>query len=96
VGFGRRSGSSVSGGAYANIDTDPFANRGTDITLNLTTTNANGFLQGTLTDSAGTHDPFVGLVTSNAGKYFIFGLTTEISGGAMVSTEPYAVLLIQH
>jgi hypothetical protein len=97
VGFGPGSGTSVSGGAYANIDTDPFANHGTDITLNLTTTSANGFLQGTLTDSAGTHDPFVGLVTSNAGKYFIFfGLTTEISGGAMVSTEPYAVMLIQH
>ena len=96
VGFGPGSGTSISGGAYTNIDTDPFANHGTDITLNLTTTNANGLLQGTLTDSAGTHDPFVGLVTSNAGKYFIFGLTTEVSSGTMVSTQPYAVMLIQH
>ena len=95
VGFGPGSGTSISGGAYTNIDTDPFANHATDIALNLTTANANGFLQGSLTDSTGTHNPFVGLVTNNAGKYFIFGLTTDISGGVMVSTQPYAVMLIQ-
>jgi hypothetical protein len=101
VGFGPGSGTSISGGAYPNIDTDPFANHGTDTTLNRTTANANGFLQGTLTDSAGTHDPFVGLVTNNGGKYFIFGLTTDISNGVMQNgvmqnTQPYAVMLIQH
>jgi Putative Ig domain len=96
VGFGPGSGSSISGGDYTNIDTDPFTNHATDIALNLTTTNANGFLQGTLTDGAGTHNPFIGLVTNNGGKCFIFGLTTDISGGVMVGTQPYAVILIQH
>lgn len=96
VGFGPGAGSSISGGAYTNIDTDPFVNHATDITLNLTTVNANGFLQGTLTDSAGTHDPFIGLVTNNDGKYFIFGLTTDISNGVTQTLQPYALMLIQH
>jgi hypothetical protein len=96
VGFGPGSGSSISGGSYTSIDTNPFANHATDITLNLTTVNTNGFLQGTLTDSTGTHSPFIGLVTQNGAKYFVFGLTTDIGGGAMVTTQPYAVMLIQH
>jgi hypothetical protein len=78
------------------METDLFANHGTDITLNLTTVNANGFLQGTLTDSAGAQNPFIGLVTNNGGKYFIFGLTTDISNGVMQNTQPCAVMLIQH
>lgn len=96
AGFGPGSGSSITGGAYANITTDSFANHGTDTTINLLQVNANGFLQGSVVDAAGTHDPFVGIVTSNGGKYFIFGLTTDLSGGTMVATQPYAVMLIQH
>jgi hypothetical protein len=96
VGFGPGSGTSITGGTYANITTDPFANHGTDITVDLSSVNSNGFLQGTLTDAAGTHTPLVGLVTNNGGKFFVFGLTTDNSGGVSEPTQPYAVILIQH
>lgn len=66
------------------------------IRINLQQVNTNGFVQGTVMDVVGTHDPFVGIVTSNGGKYFIFGLATDLSNGTMVSTQPYAVMLTQH
>ena len=92
VGFGPGSGSgtSITGGAYANITTDAFASHATDVTLDLSTVNTNGFLQGTIVDGGGTHTPFVGMVSNNGGKVFIFGITTDTS-----TTTPYAVILIQ-
>jgi hypothetical protein len=48
TGFGPGSGSSIRGRAYANIDADPFANHATDITLDMTPVNANGFLQNSI------------------------------------------------
>lgn len=96
VGFGPGSGTSITGGAYTNIDTDSFASHGTDITIDLPTVNPNEFLQGTLIDGAGTHTPFVALVTNNGGKYFIFGITTDMNNGVMTSTQPYVVILVQH
>jgi hypothetical protein len=96
VGFGPGSGSSITGGVYANMTTDPFSNHGTDTTINFQQANANGFLQGTVMDAAGTHDPFIGIVSSNDGKYFIFGLTSDFSSGSLSSTQPYVMMLIQH
>ena len=90
VGFGPGSGTSITGGAFSNITSDPFSNHGTGVTIDLSTVNANGFLQGTLADSEGTHSPFVGMVSNNANKVFIFGITTDTS-----TTTPYAVILIQ-
>jgi large repetitive protein len=90
VGFGPGSGTSISGGQFTNMTTDPFSSHGTDVTLDLSSVDANGFLQGTLTDSEGTHSPFVGMVSTNASKVFIFGITTDTS-----ATTPYAVILLQ-
>lgn len=93
AGFGPGSGTSITGGAFANPDTDAFSAHATNVTLNFTSVNSNGFLQGDVTDSATglTHTPFVGMVTQNAGKFFIFGITTDTS-----TTTPYVILLSQH
>lgn len=90
VGFGPGSGTSISGGAYANLATDSFSAHGTDITIDLPGLNSNGFLQGTVTDSNGTHTPFVAVITNSGGKYFLFGLTTDTG-----TSEPYAIVLSQ-
>jgi uncharacterized protein YjdB len=90
VGFGPGSGTSISGGAYANLATDPFSAHGTDITIDLPGLNSNGFLQGTVTDSNGTHTPFVAVITNSGGKYFLFGITTDTG-----TAEPYAIVLAQ-
>jgi hypothetical protein len=92
VGFGPGSGTSISGGPYANQDTDPFSAHGTNVTINLTGANANGFLQGTVSDTNTglTHTPFVAMVTQNGGKFFLFGITTDTG-----STTPYVILLAQ-
>jgi trimeric autotransporter adhesin len=90
VGFGPGSGTSITGGSYANPTTDPFSAHGTDVAINLSGTNSNGFLQGTVTDSNGTHTPFVAVITNSGGKYFLFGITTDTN-----STQPYAIVLVQ-
>lgn len=90
VGFGPGSGTSITGGAYANLATDAFSAHGTDIAIDLPAMNSNGFLQGTVTDANGTHTPFVAVITQSGGKYFLFGLTTDTS-----TTQPYAILLAQ-
>jgi len=90
VGFGPGSGTSITGGAFANQDTDAFNAHGTDITISLPGANDNGFLQGQVTDSNGTHSPFVAIITNSGGKYFLFGITTDTS-----TTTPYAILLAQ-
>lgn len=90
VGFGPGSGTSITGGSYTALDTDPFNNHGTNITIDLPATNSNGFLQGTVTDSNGTHTPFVAVITNSGGKYFLFGITTDTT-----TTTPYAILLAQ-
>jgi len=90
VGFGPGSGTSITGGSYANQDTDPFSAHATNITISLPGTNSNGFLQGTVTDSNGTHTPFVAVITNSGGKYFLFGITTDVS-----TTTPYAIVLAQ-
>ncbi len=90
VGFGPGSGSSTTGGPFTNQDTDPFGAHGTGITISLPSANSNGFLQGTVTDANGTHTPFVAVITSSGGKYFLFGITTDTS-----NTTPYAILLEQ-
>jgi hypothetical protein len=90
VGFGPGSGTSISGGDYVNITTDPFSSHGTDTIIDLPTLNSNGFLQGTITDGDGTHTPFVAIVSNNGNNVFIFGITTDTS-----TTTPYAVILIQ-
>jgi hypothetical protein len=92
VGFGPGSGASISGGPFVNQDSDPFTAHGTNLTINLISVNANGFLQGTVTDSNTglTHTPFVAMLTQNGGKYFLFGITTDIS-----SATPYVILLAQ-
>ena len=41
-------------------------------------------------DNAGTHSPFVAMVSNSGNKNFLFGITTDTS-----NTTPYAVLLIQ-
>ena len=84
------SGSSLTGGAFTNLDTDAFVAHADDITISLPGANSNGFLEGTVTDANGTHSPFLAVLTSNSGKYFLFGITTDTS-----TTTPYAILLAQ-
>ncbi len=91
VGFSPLSGTSINGGTYTNLDTDPFDSHGTSITIDLPATNTNGFLEGTLTDTNGAHTPFVAIITKSAGKYYLFGITTDTS-----NTTPYVVMLAQH
>ena len=93
VGFGPGSGTSISGGAYINQDSDPFSAPATNVTINLTSVDANGFLEGTVTDSTTglTHTPFVAMLTQNGGQFFIFGITTDTS-----TTTPYVILLAEH
>jgi hypothetical protein len=90
VGFGPGSGNSITGGSFVHQDSDPFSAHGTDITIDLPSANNNGFLQGTVVDSNGTHTPFVAVITNSGGKYFLFGITTDVS-----TTTPYAILLAQ-
>ncbi len=92
AGFGPGSGTSISGGAFTNIDSDAFSAHATNVTVNFTSVNTNGFLQGNVSDSATglDHTPFVGMVTQNGGKFFIFGITTDTS-----TTTPYMLLLAQ-
>jgi hypothetical protein len=90
VGFGPGSGTSITGGTYVNLDTDPFNSHGTSITIDLPSSPGSGFLQGTLTDPNGTHTPFVAAITKSGGKYFLFGITTDTS-----TTTPYVVVLAQ-
>jgi hypothetical protein len=63
-----------------------------NLTINLTSVNANGFLQGTVSDTNTglTHSPFVAMLTLNGGKFFLFGITTDTS-----TTTPYVILLAQ-
>jgi uncharacterized protein YjdB len=90
VGFGPGSGTAITGGTYVNQDSDPFDAHGTTITINLPSVNGEGFLQGTVTDPNGTHNPFVAVITNSGGQYFLFGITTDTS-----STTPYAIVLAQ-
>jgi hypothetical protein len=96
VGFGPGSGTSITGGTFVNQDTDAFDAHGTNVTIDLVSADSNSFLQGTLTDSLGSHMPLVAVITQSAGKYYIFGLTTDIdSNGLNSPTMPYAVILVQ-
>jgi len=92
VGFGPGSSTSISGGAFVNQDSDPFSAHGSNLTINLSGVNANGFLQGTVSDTNTglTHTPFVAMLTQNGGKFFLFGITTDTG-----STTPYVILLVQ-
>jgi|SRR5208337_2050987 len=90
VGFGPGSGTSITGGAFVNQDTDPFFAHTNDITISLPGVNSDGFLQGTVTDENGNHSPFVALATENGGNFFLFGITTDSS-----NTTPYVILLAQ-
>jgi len=79
VGFGPGSGTSISGGPHASQDTDPFSAHGTNLTISLAGVNANGFLQGTVSDTNTglTHTPFVAMLSQNGSKFFLFGITTD-------------------
>jgi len=93
VGFGPGAGTSISGGSFANPSTDPFSNHDTNIIISLTTPpNADGFLQGTVTDTTTglTHAPFVAMVTQDGGQFFLFGITTDTS-----TSTPYVIILAQ-
>jgi hypothetical protein len=90
VGFGPGSGSSITGGGYSNIDSDPFSAHANNVTITLTSVNSNGFLTGTVTDANGTHSPFVAVASLSDGKYFLYGITTDTS-----TTTPYAIFLAQ-
>lgn len=93
VGFGPGSGTSISGGAFVNQESDPFSAHGSNLTINLTGVNASGFLQGTVSDTNTglTHTPFVAMLTQNGGQFFLFGITTDTG-----ASTPYVILLAQH
>lgn len=89
VGFGPGSGFTISGGIFQNIDTDAFQAHGTDVSITFSnSTNAQGFLTGIVKDSYGTHSPFVAMLSVNNGKYYLFGITTDLS-----NTQPYVFIL---
>jgi Bacterial Ig-like domain (group 2) len=73
VGFGAGNGNSLIGGTFANQNTDPFSNHGTDTTITLQgTSNSQGFLQGNVVDSNGQHEPFICVITQNGEQYFLY------------------------
>jgi hypothetical protein len=93
VGFGPGSATSISGGAYNNVDTDAFSAHGTDHVITLGTQTSPGlFPGGTLTIGFKTLADFDVAVGQVNGKFVLLGVTLDSTASPI---QPYVVLLIQ-
>jgi hypothetical protein len=90
VGFGPGAASTITGGTFTNVRTDPFAAHANNITIHFSAGPSNGFLTGSVVDGNGTHTPIIAEVGTAGGKFFIFLLYTDTS-----STTPAFILLRQ-
>jgi hypothetical protein len=93
VGFGPGSSTSISGGTYQNISSDPFSNHGTSYGITLGTQIRPGlFTGGTLAIGTNTLTNFDAVVGQVNNKFVLFGVTLD---STVSPIQPYAVLLIQ-
>ena len=93
VGFGPGSATSISGGIYQNIGSDPFSAHGTNYGITLGTQTSPGLFTGsTLTIGTNTLTNFDAVVGQVNGKFVLFGVTLD---STVTPIQPYAVLLIQ-
>jgi hypothetical protein len=93
VGFGPGSDTSISGGVYNHIDTDPFSAHATDRVITLGAQTSPGlFPGGTLTIGSKTLQNFDVVVGQVNGKFVLIGVTLDDSASPI---QPYVVLLIQ-
>jgi hypothetical protein len=92
VGFGPGSTTSISGGTYSFISSDPFSAHATDHIISLGTQTSPGlFPGGTLTIGGFARANFDVVVGQVNGKFVLFGVTLDTPP----PNQPYAVLLIQ-
>ena len=93
VGFGPGSSTSISGGTYQNISSDPFSNHGTSYGITLGTQIRPGlFTGGTLAIGTNTLTNFDAVVGQVNNKFVLFGVTLDSTASPI---QPYALLLIQ-
>lgn len=91
AGFGPGAGSSISGGAFANIKTDAFNTHANNITINFAAGPSAGLLTGSVVDENGvTHSPMIAEVNTFKGKIVILLLTADTT-----TTETFHILLKQ-
>ena len=93
VGFGPGSATSISGGTYHNIGSDPFNAHATNYVVTLGTQTSPGlFTGGTLAIGGKTLTNLAVVAGLVNGKFVLFGVTLD---STVTPIQPYAVLLIQ-